>query len=64
MKILEFKDTSNIKQAIPLFKSFFNSVSYPLCKDGEYSNASLYTNDNRILSILGTDFKLVTDKSR
>lgn len=64
MKILEFKDTSNIKQAIPLFKSFFHSVSYPLFKDGEYSNASLYTNDNRVLSIPGTDFRLVTDKSR
>lgn len=63
MKILEFEDNNNILQAIPLFKSFFHSVSYPLCKDGELSNASLFTNDNRVLNVPGKNFRLVTDKS-
>ena len=57
MKFLEFKDTSNIKQTIPLLKSFFRSVQYPLVN--EMQSAQLVSIDNKVISIAGTDFRLV-----
>ncbi|MGF2142050.1 hypothetical protein ACQUD9_05205 [Vagococcus fluvialis] len=56
MKLLEFKDTHNNNVTIPLLKSFFKSVSYPLAD--ELPSAQLITNDNKIIHVPGTDFKL------
>lgn len=57
MKILEFRDTDKKIQTIPLFKSFFHNVSYPI--DKNISLAHLYTNNSEIIAIEGTDFRLV-----
>lgn len=57
MKLLEFKDSHNKNVTIPLFKSFFKSVSYPL--GNELPSAQLITSDNKVLNILGTDFKII-----
>ena len=58
MKLLEFKDIYNNNVTIPLFKSFFKSVSYPIAN--ELSLAQLVTNDNRVINVPGSDFKLST----
>ncbi|MDT2814338.1 hypothetical protein P7H75_05725 [Vagococcus carniphilus] len=61
MKFLEFKDTGNIKQTIPLLKSFFRTVQYPLTN--EMRLAQLVSVDNEIIPIVGTDFRLVNIQS-
>lgn len=58
MKILEFKDNHNNNVTIPLFNSFFKSISYPLTD--ELPSAQLITNDNKIIHVSGTDFRLST----
>ncbi|MGF2189597.1 hypothetical protein ACQUD0_04595 [Vagococcus fluvialis] len=58
MKILEFKDNHNNNVTIPLFKSFFKSISYPL--GNELPSAQLITNDDQVINVPGTDFKLST----
>lgn len=57
MKLLEFKDNHNNNITIPLFKSFFKSVSYPL--GNELPSAQLITSDNKVLDVIGTDFRIV-----
>ncbi|MDT2865444.1 hypothetical protein [Vagococcus carniphilus] len=56
MKLLEYKDINNNKASIPLMKSIFKSISYPL--GNELSSAQLFTVDNKVISVHGTDFKL------
>lgn len=58
MKLLEFKDNHNNNVTIPLLKSFFKSVSYPL--GSELPSAQLITNDDQVIHVPGTDFKLST----
>lgn len=60
MKFLEFRDTNNILQVIPLLKSFFSSVTYPLNEKSEIITAQLFTNDNKVISIPGNDFKIIS----
>lgn len=59
MRFLEFRDMNNILQVVPLFKSFFSSISYPLTERDKVITAQLFTNDNRVVSISGNDFKIV-----
>ncbi|MDT2864281.1 MULTISPECIES: hypothetical protein [Vagococcus] len=56
MKLLEFKDNHNNNVSIPLLKSFFKSVTYPLAD--ELPSAQLITNDNKIINLPGTNFRL------
>ena len=56
MKILEYKDANNNKTTIPLMKSIFKGISYPL--SNELPSAQLFTVDNKVISVYGTDFKL------
>ncbi|MBO0476177.1 hypothetical protein DOK76_03790 [Vagococcus sp. DIV0080] len=58
MRLLKFKDTHNNNVTIPLLKSFFKSVSYPL--SDELYSAQLITNDNKTIHVLGTNFELST----
>ena len=58
MKLLEFKDNQNNKVTIPLLKSFFKSISYPL--GNELPSARLTTNDDQVIHLPGTEFKLST----
>lgn len=60
MKILEFTDNRNNKINIPLLKSIFKSISYPLIN--QIPSAQLVSNNNEIITLEGTNFKIINLK--
>ncbi|NKC58970.1 hypothetical protein HED34_03215 [Vagococcus fluvialis] len=56
MKFLEFKDENNETKLMSL--EGYKSVTFPLCGDIK-QEATLYTHDNMVATIKGTDFKII-----
>ncbi|MGF2143443.1 hypothetical protein ACQUD9_12400 [Vagococcus fluvialis] len=56
MKTLEYQNENNETKLMPL--EGYKSVTFPLCSDLK-QEAILYTHDNQVAIIPGTDFKIV-----
>ena len=55
-EILEYQNENNETKLIPL--DGYKSVTFPLCGDLK-QEATLYTHDNMVATITGTDFKII-----
>ena len=56
MKLLEYKDENNEIKLMSL--EGYKSASFPLSSDMK-QEATLYTHDNQVAIIPGTDFKII-----
>lgn len=56
MKFLEYQNENNETKLMSL--EGYKSVTFPLCGDIK-QEATLYTHDNMVATIKGTDFKII-----